>query len=88
MDIEYQHFNDFCYLHTRPIFLLMKKENRLTLMLNEDMLKWIGKQVDNGEFDNQSAGIRKCILIAKRVFETGDSDELAKFILGKDIGTK
>jgi len=57
-------------------------------MLNEDMLKWIGKQVDNGEFDNQSAGIRKCILIAKRVFETGDSDELAKFILGKDIGTK
>ena len=57
-------------------------------MLNENMFKWIVEQVDNGEFDNQSAGIRKCILIAKRVFETGNSDELAKFIHGKDTDTK
>ena len=66
----------------------MKKEKRVTLILDEELNKWIDKQKDNGEFDNQSAGIRKCILIAKRVYERASSEEKVKFILGEDIGTK
>lgn len=66
----------------------MKKEKRITLILDEELNKWMQKQIDRREFENQSAGIRRCILITRRVFETGNSDELAKFIHGKDTGTK
>ena len=59
----------------------MNKE-RLTLMLDKNLLEWIQKQVDNGEFDNQSAGIRRCILIARRVYEQANPEEKVKFILG------
>lgn len=62
----------------------MKKEKRLTLMLNKKILEWIHSQEAIGEFDNQSAGIRKCILIAKRVYEKASPEEKVKFILGED----
>ena len=66
----------------------MQKEKRITLILDEELHTWIQKQMDNREFESQSAGIRKCILIAKRVFERGNDTEWAKFIHGKDKDTK
>lgn len=70
------------------IYSLMKEEGRLTLIINKNMLKWIKEQMELGEFDSQSAGIRKCILIARRVYEKASPDEIVKFIHGRDIGTE
>jgi hypothetical protein len=43
------------------------------------------QQVENREFDNRSAGIRKCIEIARRVYENATPEEIVKFIHGKNI---
>ena len=49
----------------------------------DDLIQWILWQVKVGEFDNQSAGVRKCILITKRVFENSTPEEFVKFVHGK-----
>uniref|UniRef100_A0A6M3X5U0 Uncharacterized protein n=1 Tax=viral metagenome TaxID=1070528 RepID=A0A6M3X5U0_9ZZZZ len=56
------------------------------MKLDDNMLKWIKEQIELGEFDSKSAGIRKCILIARRVYEKASPDEIAKFIHNRDIG--
>jgi Arc/MetJ-type ribon-helix-helix transcriptional regulator len=64
----------------------MKKEQakeRVSINIDKSSLKWIQDQINKGEFDNQSAAIRKCITIAKRVYEQANSDEMVRFIHGK-----
>lgn len=58
---------------------------RITMNIDKNLVEWIDDQLEKGEFDNQSAGIRKCIVIAKRVYETSTPEEAVKFIMGKNI---
>lgn len=60
-----------------------KRKEAFSMNLDDNSIKWIEKQIKNGEFDSRSSGVRKCILIAKRVYENGESEEIVKFIIGK-----
>jgi len=64
----------------------MKKEHnkeRASINLDKKSLEWIQKQINKGEFDNQSSAVRKCILITKRVYEQANPEEIMKFVHGK-----
>ncbi len=64
----------------------MKKEQakeRVSINIDESSLKWIQDQINKGEFDNQSSAIRKCISIAKRVYDQANPEEIVKFVHGK-----
>jgi Arc/MetJ-type ribon-helix-helix transcriptional regulator len=65
----------------------MKKDvpKRVTMNIDNDLIQWVEQQVETREFDNQSAGIRKCIEIARRVYENATPEEIVKFIHGKNI---
>lgn len=51
--------------------------------IDENLLQWMQKQMAEGEFESQSAAIRKCIVIAKRVYENANAEEMKKFLHGK-----
>lgn len=59
------------------------KKERISIEIDKNLLNWIGEQIKNGQFDSRSAGIRKCILIAKRVYENATTEEMVKFIIGQ-----
>lgn len=58
-----------------------KKEPR-SINIDKDLLDWVEKQVKNKEFDNNSAGIRKCIQITRRLYENADPEDMMKYIHG------
>ena len=58
-------------------------KERVSINIDKSSLDWIQEQINKGEFDSQSSAIRKCISIAKRVYEQASSEEKVKFILGK-----
>ena len=60
----------------------MPKE-RVSINLDDSLIKWIQEQIKKGEFDNQSSAVRKCIIITKRVYEKANPEELIKFVHGK-----
>lgn len=60
----------------------MTKE-RVSINIDNGLLKWIQEQISKGEFDNQSSAIRKCITVTKRVYEEGSPAEVVKFVHGK-----
>ena len=64
----------------------MKKERnreRVSINIDNDLLKWVQEQINKGEFDNQSSAVRRCISIARRVYEQADPEEIVKFVHGK-----
>ena len=56
-----------------------------SVYLDDKSLKWVDKQVNEGTFDSRSSGIRRCIQIARRIYENGNPNELTKFVIGKKI---
>jgi Arc/MetJ-type ribon-helix-helix transcriptional regulator len=62
------------------------KNEQITIRINKDQLKWIERQIDKGEFESRASGVRRCILIAIRVYENATPEELVKFVHG--IGEK
>ena len=62
----------------------MTKE-RASINIDKDQLKWIKKQIEEGEFDSRSSAVRRCIIIAMRVYENASPDELIKFVHGRGI---
>ena len=58
-------------------------KERVSLNIDNDLLKWIKEQVNKGEFDSKSSGIRRCISIARRVYERASPEEIVKFVHGK-----
>lgn len=60
----------------------MKKE-RYSINIDDDLIKWIGEQINKREFDSRSSAVRRCILIAKRVYEQASPEEIIKFVHGK-----
>lgn len=66
----------------------MKKEHskeRVSINIDNNLLKWVQEQINKGEFDNQSSAIRRCILIAKRVYEQASPEEIVKFVHGNQL---
>ena len=58
------------------------------MKIDDDLLKWMQKQIDKGQFNSKSHAIRQCIRIAKRVYERGTSAEMVKFLIANDITIK
>ena len=61
----------------------LQRGGTFSMNVDKKHLEWLNKQVENGEFDNVIAGIRRCILIAQRVYETTELEEMLKFIHGR-----
>lgn len=61
------------------------KSGRITMQIDKDLLQWIDEQIKDKQFENHSAGIRRCIEIARRVYKNATPEEMAKFILGRNI---
>lgn len=57
---------------------------RITIKIDNHMLDWIEKLKKEREFASRSDGVRKCLFIAKRVYEKGTDKEIAKFIHGRE----
>lgn len=47
------------------------------------LIKWLDEGIESAEFESVSQGIRKCVRIAKRVYETGTPEELMRFVMGR-----
>ena len=62
----------------------MNKE-QTTIRINKDQLKWIEKQINQGEFESRASGVRRCILITMRVYENATPDELIKFVHNLEV---
>lgn len=61
------------------------KNEQITIRINKDHLKWIEKQINKGEFESRASGVRRCILIAMRVYENATPDEMIKFIHNMEV---
>ena len=53
---------------------------RVTLIIDNELIDWIEQQVKDRQFANRSDGIRKCIEIAKRVYENANPEDVMKYI--------
>ena len=67
----------YSFKHNMP-----KMKEAVTINLDKKTIEWIDAQVNQGKFENRSAGIRSCVKIAKRIFESNDNDAKVKYILG------
>lgn len=61
----------------------MVKEH-ISLDIDKELLQWIDEKVKKKQFDSKSGGIRRCIVIAKKVYEKASPEEKVKFILDDD----
>ena len=67
------------------VYWMKKDVERVTIQVDKDLIQWIAQQVESREFDNQSAGIRKCIEMARRVYKNATPEEMVRFIHGRNI---
>ena len=51
--------------------------------IDKELIQWLDAQRDKGEFESRSAGIRRCIRIAQRLYEKGSNDDIAKYVHGR-----
>lgn len=60
----------------------MSKNSRIGATILSEQKQWIDEKIKINEFYNISHAVQRCIMISKRVYETGTNEEKTKFLHG------
>jgi Arc/MetJ-type ribon-helix-helix transcriptional regulator len=60
-------------------------KERESVNIDRESMEWIENYKDRGEFSSCSDGIRRCIRIARRIYEEGTPEDRDRYILGRRL---
>ena len=58
-------------------------KGRESVNIDRESMEWIESYKNRGEFSSSSDGIRRCIRIARRLYEEGTPEDRDRYILGR-----